>query len=388
MMEVAFLHLDLGIGGAESLIVSAALGLQQQGYKVKVFTAHCDKTHCFAPVKDGTLKVQVIGGWIPRQLFGRFTVLMAVVRMIWICMHLIVTRQSFDIVFNDQVSAINPLIHWFIAKKKTIFYCHYPDALLCVDRGSLLKRMYRLPFDYLEKITTATCTVVLVNSQFTASTLEKFAPGIPAVVVYPPASSAPTTSDATLPSDVKTPFFVSLNRYERKKNINLAIKAFAKFGAKNLYTLVIAGGYDSRVDENREHYEELTSLANELGVSSRVTFLRSVTDSVRQALLRSAVAVIYTPSGEHFGIVPCEAMAVGTPVIACADGGPKESIVDGETGYLCEPSNVGAFATAMGRVAGLTDAQRRKMGDEGRKRVREYFSQASFVRQLDQIIKS
>jgi alpha-1,3/alpha-1,6-mannosyltransferase len=218
--------------------------------------------------------------------------------------------------------------------------------------------------------------------------LKTFAPGVKAVVVYPPASApSPSDSNAVLPQEVRPPFFLSLNRFERKKDIPLALNAFSKFKAKNLYTLVVAGGYDERVAENKEHHQELVSLAKKLDISGRVTFLRSVSDSTRQALLRSAVAVIYTPSGEHFGIVPCEAMAVGTPVVACADGGPKESVLDGQTGYLCQAGDSSAFAKAMETVAGLSDMQRRKMGDEGRKRVREFFSQASFVKQLDQIIR-
>jgi hypothetical protein len=35
-----------------------------------------------------------------------------------------------------------------------LFYCHFPDKLLCVDRSSLLKRCYRAPLDYIEEITT------------------------------------------------------------------------------------------------------------------------------------------------------------------------------------------------------------------------------------------
>jgi len=54
----------------------------------------------------------------------------------------------------------------------------------------------------------------------------------------------------------------SLNRYERKKNINLAIESFAYFKEKNRKAsedsiLVVAGGYDPRLAENVEHYEEL-----------------------------------------------------------------------------------------------------------------------------------
>ncbi len=52
-------------------------------------------------------------------------------------------------------------------------------------------------------------------------------------------------------------------------------------------------------------------------------------------------------------MVPLEAMAAQRPVIACASGGPMESIVDGETGYLCDASPA-AFADAAARL--LDDA--------------------------------
>jgi hypothetical protein len=50
---VVFVHPDLGIGGAERLIVDAAVGLQQRGHKVVIFTSHCDPNHCFEEARDG-----------------------------------------------------------------------------------------------------------------------------------------------------------------------------------------------------------------------------------------------------------------------------------------------------------------------------------------------
>ena len=47
-------------------------------------------------------------------------------------------------------------------------------------------------------------------------------------------------------------------------------------------------------------------------------------------------ALLYTPSGEHFGIVPLEAMHCRLPVVAVNDAGPKESVADGVTGFLCQ----------------------------------------------------
>ena len=55
---------------------------------------------------------------------------------------------------------------------------------------------------------------------------------------------------------------------------------------------------------------------------------------------------MYTPPGEHFGIVPLEAMAAGRPVIACNQAGPLETVEHGVTGLLCR-SDPAAFADAM-----------------------------------------
>ena len=393
-MKIAFIHLDLGIGGAESLVVAAAVGLQEKGHEISMFTAHCDPSHAFEPVKDGTLKVEVLGGFLPRAIFGKFIVLMAVLRMSWICAVLWYRGVYFDVIFNDQVSAINPLIRLLLKPKKSIFYCHYPDAFLCVDRISFLKRLYRIPFDWLEKVTISSCTHVLVNSLFTAGILKKFAPNAEPIVIYPPCGVGVETDEPgnfSTEADLKFPqgYLLSLNRFERKKNVALALKAFAEFGAKNAdekIGLVIAGGFDSRVPENRENLAELSKLAADLEISSHVLFLTSVSDSVRRVLLSKALAVVYTPSLEHFGIVPCEAMAVGTPVIACNDGGPRESVVDGETGWLCESGDVAAFSKAMQKATHLTQRARRRMADAGIKRVKERFSVQSFVRQLDKLL--
>jgi hypothetical protein len=51
--KVVFIHPDLGIGGAERLIIDAAVGLQELGHKVTIFTSHCDHTHCFDEARDG-----------------------------------------------------------------------------------------------------------------------------------------------------------------------------------------------------------------------------------------------------------------------------------------------------------------------------------------------
>ena len=125
----------------------------------------------------------------------------------------------------------------------------------------------------------------------------------------------------------------SLNRYERKKDIPLALKACSKLTKPA--TLVIAGGYDERVLENVEHRLELVNLSKVLGLN--VVFLRSITSQEKVALLQRTNILLYTPQNEHFGIVPVEAMYMECTVIACNSGGPLESIVHGKTGFLLPP---------------------------------------------------
>jgi alpha-1,3/alpha-1,6-mannosyltransferase len=51
--HTVFFHPDLGIGGAERLVVDAAVALQERGHKVTIFTSHCDPRHCFDEARDG-----------------------------------------------------------------------------------------------------------------------------------------------------------------------------------------------------------------------------------------------------------------------------------------------------------------------------------------------
>lgn len=55
--SIVFVHPDLGIGGAERLVVDAAVGLQSVGHKVTILTSHCDPKHCFEEARDGKLLV-------------------------------------------------------------------------------------------------------------------------------------------------------------------------------------------------------------------------------------------------------------------------------------------------------------------------------------------
>ena len=152
--------------------------------------------------------------------------------------------------------------------------------------------------------------------------------------------------------------------------------------------LVIAGGYDELVSENHEYLNELHSFAAHLGISSHVTFLCNISAAEKHSLLLKSTCLLYTPDNEHFGIVPIEAMHARCPVIAVNNGGPRETIVDGVTGFL-RPAAASDFASAMRKFIDNDGLElRRKLGDAGNQRVQQCFSFDSFTVKLDHIVRT
>jgi len=111
MLNVVFLHPDLGIGGAERAIIDAAMALKSRGHRVTMLTAHHDTSHCFDETRDGRLSVIAVGDWLPRSLFGRCRALCAYLRMIVVALYLVLfSRIPCDVVFCDQISACIPVL--------------------------------------------------------------------------------------------------------------------------------------------------------------------------------------------------------------------------------------------------------------------------------------
>ena len=400
MVKVAFIHPDLGIGGAERLVVDAALALKSKGHSIEMYTAHHDSSHCFQETKDGTLNVHVSGDWLPRHFFHKGYALFAYLRMVYVAIYLVFfSKIKFDVIFCDQISACLPVLRF--SKAKIIFYCHFPDQLL-TRRETWLKKVYRWPIDKLEEKTTGMADIVVVNSKFTAATFHatfKSLGHIRPSVLYPSLNftffdqdiSGNESNFLLLPDQVTT-IFLSINRYERKKNLPLAIEAFSKLlesteeDVRPKMHLIMAGGYDERVVENKEHFEELNSLAASLNVTDNVTFIRSFSDVEKVQLLKKCTVLIYTPSNEHFGICPLEAMYMHRPVIAVNSGGPLETVLDGKTGFLCDPT-AEAFAHKMLYFVNQPSAKL-NLGKTANEHVHSKFSFDAFSSELDDIINT
>lgn len=148
----------------------------------------------------------------------------------------------------------------------------------------------------------------------------------------------------------------------------------------------MVGGYDDRLMENVEYYNELQRLATSLNLGDSVTFLRSPSDEIKTCLLKNSHTLLYTPDKEHFGIVPLEAMYCRLPVIAVSSGGPLETVEDHRTGYLCQPT-AEDFTEKMQYLYENQNLAT-KMGERGRERVIQHFSFKAFSCQLNELVSS
>lgn len=404
-MKVAFIHPDLGIGGAERLVVDAAVGLQTlHKHNVTMYTAHRNVKHCFAETRDGTLDVRVYGDFLPTKILGRFFVFCSILRMLFLTMVIWVQGQKYDVFVVDQVSAHIPLLRMLFRNSKIVFYGHFPDKLLAKPATGLLgqlKKVYRGLFDWIEEYTTGKSDIVLVNSNFTKQQFQIHFPNLKSEyqVLYPPINApsydkVPDNYEKVL-KEGRVNFIqgkkaiVSINRFERKKGIDLAVKSFAianeQYAGDDL-VLVLAGGYDKNVAENVEYFAELKAIVEKNKLQDKVLFLPSFSEEERYALLHEGTVVVYTPENEHFGIVPVEAMYCNRCLVAANSGGPLESVQDGVTGYLVAPEPK-AFANAILKFLNMTEKERRSFGEQARKRVQQRYTLEVFADSLDKVIK-
>ncbi|KUI67816.1 Alpha-1,3/1,6-mannosyltransferase alg-2 [Cytospora mali] len=412
---IVFFHPDLGIGGAERLVVDAAVGLQNRGHKIVIYTSHCDPRHCFNEARDGTLDVRVRGDTIvPPSIFSRFSILCAILRQLHLLISIyrngeLASLQP-DAFFVDQLSAGLPLLQYLQPRASMLFYCHFPDLLLAQGRNKWYKKAWRVPFDTIEQWSMSFADAIAVNSKFTRGVVGRTWPalvkGRDLKVVYPCIDtqlSEHDGDDGLLWRDGD--IILSLNRFERKKDVALAIKAYAGLSKEKRegVKLVVAGGYDPRVSENVSYHSELVELATSLKLTNatvhtlqtalavppenEVIFLLSVPDALKRSLLKSAKLLAYTPSNEHFGIVPIEAMLYGVPVLAANTGGPVETVVEGETGWLRSPGDVPEWTKVMDRVLNELGAdQLAEMGRKGVERVQSNFAVTQMALTLDDIL--
>ncbi|KAG2099793.1 glycosyltransferase family 4 protein [Suillus cothurnatus] len=362
-----------------------------------MYTSHHDKHRCFDETRDGTLSVHHVIPPLPRSIQGNFHIVFAHARQLHPTMHLIFTSaHQYDVFFVDQLSTCIPFLRMFCGKR-VVSHCHFLDKLLA--NGAYVEDQRGMNvMDWLEE-----ADLILANSKFTARvTKSHFSSlGHQLKVVYPGINLAAYIS----PIDPSDPDILQVAS-SMKKNAALAIEAFAILRNKDQnisdMRLVLAGAFDSRVEDNIRTLKSLVELAHFSGLTyniiaplqSRITIYCSFlnfTTTQHSGLLqaRSTLTLLYTPANEHFGIGPVEGMIYGLPILACDSGGHIESIVDQpadqRTGLLYNP-RPSVWAQASEEI-NLSETDRKALSQRARDRAQKMFGMEAMAKSLEEVLE-
>jgi len=213
---------------------------------------------------------------------------------------------------------------------------------------------------------------VVAISNYTAGELRELA-DVP-IEVIPYTASLPEVNASSAARHGAGPVLF-VGRLVERKGVAHLIEAIARLGPTGPQLEIVGEGPERPA---------LEALAHRLGVAQQVMFRGKVAPHELQAsYARAAVCVL--PSvldargdTEGLGVVLLEAMNHGTPVIASRVGGIPDIVEDGVSGLLVPPGDADALAAALRRV-GDDPALAHRLGQSGRRRLREQFSWPAIV---------
>lgn len=287
---------------------------------------------------------------------------------------------GFDVVLatNCRMYSASPLGRFL--RTPAVFYSHEPkrdlyEAGFFAAAGSSaarrgLETLWRTWQAAREREDAQAYARLLVNSRYSRESHAR-AYGVEANVCY-------LGIDATLFQPGPTIWervVVGLAQIGPHKDPETAIRAVA--------TLPEAGrpelrwiGYEAVPGET----ERLRALAAELGV--KFTVRQGINDMEVAAELGRAAALVFTAKLEPFGFAPLEANACGTPVVAIAEGGVRETVRDGFNGLLVDNRDPVALGVALRRVLDNPELGR-ALGENGRRWVLEEWNWAACAERLE-----
>lgn len=294
-----------------------------------------------------------------------------------------INRSDADVVWVDKCRYFGspPLIRFL--KKPTVFYAHEPLGLREYavlaggtdgekPSGALASRFAGLSFSkafqkipalpervfikWQDRKSILSARRVLTSSHFAARWLRRVY-GVEPVVCYQAVDADFFTPDPGVPKENQ---LLSVGRLEPRKGHLFSLRAIAKIPLECRPRFLIVcddADFDYRAQLEKEAKERAVNLC----------LIRRPSQETLRDLYRRSRLVLCASIHEPFGLVPLEAMACGTAVIAVLEGGFQETVEDGRTGFLLQRDEriwAGQITECLSDLE-----QTRWMGLEGRRHV-------------------
>jgi len=343
-MKVAIFH-NLPSGGAKRALYNFSKFLTKSDHTVEVFVPST-ANESYLPLKDVVSAVSVfdvkrtISGLISSELRNYPLSMSADLERVERNIAETINGQDFDVVLCEQdIYTISPYFLKY-SKKPTIYYCQQParnqdPALRDIARTELLLRPQSLRgrvIDYcidrrvpkIDKKNASFAKHILANSYFSRESILR-SYGLNSFVSY-----LGIDTEIFKPLGIpKQDFVLSVGRLIPRKGFDFVVRSLGTINSKiRPKLIVVSDEIDIRFKNSLEQ------LAQRIGVDLRIESL--IADEGLVSLYNKAQLVLYAPYLEPFGLVPLEAMACGTPVVAVKEGGVRESVIHNKTGILTQ----------------------------------------------------
>jgi glycosyltransferase involved in cell wall biosynthesis len=176
--------------------------------------------------------------------------------------------------------------------------------------------------------------------------------------------------------DWSSPRLLSVGRIVHQKGLDLGLRALSQLKDLNWHWSIVGDG---------PQLDNLKSIANELGITERITFLGWQSREELTKQYHRANIFLFPSRHEGMPNAVLEAMACGLPIVATRIAGNEELVINGETGLLVQTENVDELRDALRKI--LSDPNLRKqMGIASRRRVEENYSWKNVAEQYKNLL--
>lgn len=190
---------------------------------------------------------------------------------------------------------------------------------------------------------------------------------------------------ADLKLAAETPLVLMLARFQAVKGHEIFL-AMAQLLARDMPSarFLVAGDNPHSAADRRYRARILKNVRQDPLLRERLRYLGFRADAER--ILAAADVVVCASDFESVGMVNLEAMACARPVVSTNRGGPAETVIEGETGFLVPPGDAAALAQRVLQL--LRDpALRQRMGAAGRRHVLRNFSATANARKFQRVLE-
>lgn len=396
-LRIALYH-NLHSGGAKRVVAEQIRYLAER-HHVTVYSLE-SADHHFASVEDLPAVKMSLQSFEPVAFlpspFGRLNPIVGLYNIHLLdrlarSMANLIDEDNYDVVLVHpcQFTQAPLLLRWL--HTPTLYYCHeLPRRLYesvetrtskqasplrqrltkTIDRLDILPRLMR---HWLRKIDigcAVKATKITVNARTTQKNVWNIY-GRQANICFPGVN---VPQLYTAPSE-RQGFIITVGALTPNKGFDFILRALATIPAPARPPLLIVSNYQEAAES-----AFLATLARELGVQLEMRC--NVSDTELQKCYQEAACVAYAPIREPLGLVALEAMAAGAPLVAVAEGGILETVVDGVSGLLA-PRDPKIFGQTIQRV--LQDSElATRLSHNGRRHVLENWTWMRHIEQLEQ----